>query len=81
MLAKKIYKAIEDHSKVLKKTGSCLSKLKESKLKKLVHLGINEEEEKPKGDEYIVAHICDKWLKISTHILMKALECKMRVLL
>ena len=46
MLAKKIYKAIEDHSKVLKKTGSCLSKLKESKLKKLVHLGINEEEEK-----------------------------------
>ena len=51
MLAEKIYKAIEEHSKVLKKMGSHLSKLKESKLKKLVHLGINEEEEKEEWDE------------------------------
>ena len=40
-----------------------------------------EEEKEPKGDEYIVAYIWDKGLKISKHILMKALECKMRVLL
>ena len=31
--------------------GSHLSKLKESKLKKLVHLGINKEEEKEEWDE------------------------------
>ena len=30
--------------------------------------------EKPKGDEYIVAHVWDKGLKVSMSILMKAHE-------
>ena len=45
-LAQKIYKAIEDQGQALKKMGSRLSKLEESKVKKLVHIEINEEEEK-----------------------------------
>ena len=46
-LAEKIYKTIEDHSEVLKKMGSHLSKLEESKLKngmrgkRLIMKGIN----------------------------------------
>ena len=50
-LAEKIYKTIEDHGEVLKKMGSHLSKLEESKLKKPMHLEINEEEEKKEWDE------------------------------
>ena len=50
-LAEKIYKTIEDHGEVLKKMGSHLSKLEESKLKKPMHLEINEEEEKEEWDE------------------------------
>ena len=50
-LVEKIYNAIEDHDEVLKKMGSCLSKLEEIKLKKPVHVEINEEEEKEEWDE------------------------------
>lgn len=45
-LGKKIYKALDEHSEVLKKIGSHLSKLEESKIRKHVHMEINEEEEK-----------------------------------
>ena len=45
MLTQKIYKVIEDQGEALKKIGSHLSKLKGSKIKKHVHIEINEEEE------------------------------------
>ena len=45
MLTQKIYKVIEDQGEALKKIGSHLSKLKGSKIKKHVHIDINEEEE------------------------------------
>ena len=51
VLMEKIYKAIKDHGEVLKKMESRLSKLEESKLKKPVHVEINEEEEKEEWDE------------------------------
>ena len=44
-LAQKIYKAIEDQAKALKKNGGRLSKLEESKIKKLIHVEIHDEEE------------------------------------
>ena len=34
--------------------------------------------EKPKGDNTLLAYVWDKRLKIYKHILMKAYECKMR---
>ena len=34
--------------------------------------------EKPKGDNTLLAYVWDKMLKIYKHILMKAYECKMR---
>ena len=45
-LIEKIYKALKVHSEVLKKMGSHLSKLGKSKIRKPVHMEINEEEEK-----------------------------------
>ena len=42
---------------------------------------MNIRKEESKGDEYIMAHIWDKMLKFSKHILMKAQKCKMRTLL
>ena len=50
-LAQKIYKAVEDQDKALKKMGSHLSKLEESEIKKPVHIEISEEEEKEDWDE------------------------------
>ena len=50
-LEEKIYKALEVHSEVLKKMGSHLSKLGESKIRKPVHMEINKEEEKEEWDE------------------------------
>ena len=50
-LAQKIYKAVEDQDKALKKMGSHLSKLEESEIKKHVHIEISEEEEKEDWDE------------------------------
>ena len=49
--AQKIYKAIKDQGEALKKMGSRLSKLEESKIKKPMHVEINEEEEKEEWDE------------------------------
>ena len=51
MLAKKIYKAIEDQGEVVKKIGSRLLKLEEIKIKKLVHIDINEEQDKDERDK------------------------------
>ena len=51
MLAKKIYKAIEDPGEVVKKIGSRLLKLEEIKIKKLVHIDINEEQDKDERDK------------------------------
>ncbi|KAK9997985.1 hypothetical protein SO802_017588 [Lithocarpus litseifolius] len=50
-LVQKICKVLEDQGEVLKKMGSRLIKLEESKIKKLVHVEINEEEEKEDWDE------------------------------
>ena len=50
-LIQKIYKAIEDQAEALKKMGGHLSKLEESKIKKLVHVEIHDEEEKEEWDE------------------------------
>ena len=43
--AQKIFEAIEEQSDVLKKMGSCLTKLEESKLKKSIHVDIHDEDE------------------------------------
>ena len=51
MLSKKIYKAIEDQGEVVKKIGSRLLKLEEIKIKKLVHIDINEEQDKDERDK------------------------------
>ena len=51
ILAQKIHKALEYQGKALKKVGSCLSKLDESKIKNPVHVEINDEEEKEECDE------------------------------
>ena len=50
-MRKRYTKALEVHSEVLKKMGSRLFKLGESKIKKPVHVEINEEEEKEEWDE------------------------------
>ena len=45
------YKAIEELAETLKKMGGHLSKLEESKIKKLVHVEIHDEQEKEEWDE------------------------------
>ena len=45
------YKAIEELAETLKKMGGHLSKLEESKIKKLVHVEIHDELEKEEWDE------------------------------
>ena len=42
-LTQNIYKAIEELAETLKKMGGHLSKLEESKIKKLVHVEIHDE--------------------------------------
>ena len=51
ILAQKIHKVLEYQGEALKKVGSCLSKLDESKIKNPVHVEINDEEEKEECDE------------------------------
>ena len=51
-MTQKILKALDEHGKALKKMGGCLTRLKESKLKKPSHVEIyNDEEEVEKWDE------------------------------
>ena len=45
-MAQKILKALDEHGEALKKLGGCLTRLEESKLKKLLHVEINDDEEK-----------------------------------
>ena len=45
-MAQKILKALDEHGEALKKLGGCLTRLEESKLKKSLHLEINDDEEK-----------------------------------
>ncbi|KAL0004948.1 hypothetical protein SO802_012509 [Lithocarpus litseifolius] len=50
-IAQKIFKAMEEQSDVLKKMGSCLTKLEEAKLKKGAHVEIADDEEGEGWDE------------------------------
>ena len=45
-MAQKILKALDEHGEALKKLGGCLTRLEESKLKKSLHVEINDDEEK-----------------------------------
>ena len=49
--AQRIFKAMEEQSDVLKKMGSCLTKLEEAKLKKVTHVEIHDDEEGEGWDE------------------------------
>ena len=44
-MAQKILKALDEHGEALKKLGGCLTRLEESKLKKSLHVEINDDEE------------------------------------
>ena len=50
-LAQKIYKTIEEQADALRKIGSRLFKLQESKLKKLAHVELHDEDEREECDE------------------------------
>ena len=45
-MAQKILKALDEHGEALKKLGGCLTRLEESKLKRSLHVEINDDEEK-----------------------------------
>ena len=45
-MAQKILKALDEHGEALKKLGGCLTRLEECKLKKSLHVEINDDEEK-----------------------------------
>ena len=47
----RIFKAMEEQSDVLKKMGSCLTKLEEAKLKKTAYVEIHDDEEGEGRDE------------------------------